>query len=134
MSACIVSPNVIARLAVYLCTDDYRTPRIDLISAKTFADVLLAENIKSIGYRYPDTKGKEVETFFVNLTEDQYRAEVQEYLDNPHLVEPTLKQIAQDSPEYDYQACEHPEYEKSLAYQTLQRINSRFVRQYRDKA
>lgn len=132
MSAYIVDPKVIARLAVYRCTDRYNVPQYDKAAAHTFADILIKENIKSIAYRYPDTEGKEIESFFANATEESYRAAVREHLDSAHVQMPTMKQVAKDAPEYDYQACEHPDYEKSLAHETIQWINARFVRQFRD--
>lgn len=132
MSAYIVNPETIARLATYGgYTYDF-PPKLDTEEAINLAGLLIDENIRSIACRYPDTKGHEVKDF-MGCSEKEYRNKITALILNPMNQRPRMEQIAQDLPEYDYQACESEDYYDTRAYKALTDIAMKFVRQYRDK-
>lgn len=75
--------------------------------------LLLEENLASLKYRYPDS-----DTFWdhsgYRFRED---AAVQRWMNNR-----TTGQVVPLVRSYEYQSCEHPEWEASIAYQLCQQI------------
>lgn len=102
MSAYIVNPEVIARLANQLARKE----------AVKIASALIDENIKSIECRYPDSKGAAI-PYFMNYTDSEYRDVVNTLLNNPGKLADFPSNERGDAAEYDYQACEHQGYETS---------------------
>jgi hypothetical protein len=129
MSAYLVDYETIALLAAgyylgsYLGADDFKTKSGEL------ARCLLAENIASLEYRYPATdistsKPDPLETLaqWSGLSPAEYVEGVIRTLDSLALTRGQCKnnvkwldKVVRAAAEYQYQACEHPEWEKSKA-------------------
>jgi hypothetical protein len=118
MSAYIVDTRTIAVIALAASTD---WTGIKREQAYIDANTLIRANIKSIATRYPDMKGKEIESFYTDQTEKGYRQEVKEIIDvinaNPTSVKTKqfLIDVAKAAADFDYQACEFDSYPRSKA-------------------
>jgi hypothetical protein len=123
MSAYIVSPKTIAKIAVlHSVFTEYQWPKHDDIqnTIKT-AGMLLRANIKSIATRYSDTKGKEIESFYTDLTAAGYKKEmidaIDQYASTIYRKQDSLmRDISTAVSEYIYQSCEYKGFYKSAAY------------------
>ncbi|HBH35406.1 MAG TPA: hypothetical protein DDW45_03100 [Gammaproteobacteria bacterium] len=118
MSAYIVNTRTIALLAIASATE---WTGIKRKQAYINANTLILANIKSIATRYPDMKGKEIESFFPDWTQSAYRREVKDHIDamadGPDLVKTKefLIDVARGAADYDYQTCEFDSYPSSKA-------------------
>ena len=92
------------------------------------------ENIKSIGYRYPDTKGNEAHEWLsmkdnqhyidecVNMNVGDAVISISEGMVEKWVVNHKPLSIIKMARVLDYQSCEHPDYKTSEARDTIDRI------------
>ena len=133
MSAYLVEPKHIATLSQWMKQQGF--------DRKVVATRLAEENIKSIGYRYPDTKGKEAHDWLSMKDNQHYIDECVNmnvgkqvirisggmdgnYGDNKEewMVEIKPLSIIKMANVLDYQSCEHPDYKTSEARELIDRI------------
>ena len=135
MSAYICNPEVIATIAAFAADkgqleygNTYRYT--DLKSAGSVAIALAKENIRSIGYRYPDTKGKEAHKFMPSFKDnDAYLAECAALAEaKPHR-NVMLSRLFELVREYDYQACECDNWYKTKAWNICAQVNKAIAAQ-----
>lgn len=87
------------------------------VEADEIGRILWRENLRSLGYRYPDCAERDDwpgPARFRAADVESYRWEETEVLRGRELVEVVKS--------YDYQACEHPEYESSEAFRWVGRL------------
>jgi hypothetical protein len=107
MSAYFCSTSTFQLIATYAATLDASA---DL---KTVWRSLIQENLKSLNYRYPRDQSDNINTA---------RDEIARITDQPILPLPAPGIIKSAIKEYNYQACEHPEYSMGVAGQLVARL------------
>jgi len=111
MSAFLCSPRHISAVATWAAKHGL------VESRESFATMLAKENIKSIAYRYPETR-RDVIGEWMDMEEDDYFedccAEFTERL--PHAA---IHNLARS---IDYQSCEHSGWEESEAFHLLSKV------------
>jgi hypothetical protein len=112
MSAYIVDPADLQKIFHYLDGVECELAKAEGSREKTI-EMLAKENIKSIACRYPDTKGKETESF-TDMALDEYVAEAQFPID-PDSPIPSPGEVLSLVRRYEYQSCEHKGWEDSKA-------------------
>lgn len=119
MSAYIVKPRTIQVIAHALST---LNPHHDSeIARPLIAETLADWNILAIATRYPDTEGKEVESFISPMTEKQWREECAALPDPLPTAEETEKLCG----EYDYQTSESDDYMETQLRADILALRSR---------
>ncbi len=111
MSAFIIHEDHINALVSYAKTKKL----LGDFSAQQWTTELYQENVKSIEYRYPSEKEKYSKDISFQI--DYYAVSRLRAID-------ILKMVAC----YEYQACEHQEWETSAAYKMCQRLKNYAVR------
>ena len=103
----------------------HRLDRCDYESAADAANMLRQENINSIQHRYPDTQdslenapGPIGETFVIRESEI-----------NPFAFRIDPVQVLKSISCYEYQSCEHPEWEASEAFAFVDALRSTYIAQ-----
>jgi len=115
-------------MSAFLCTPKHigTVARISIPNGNRayVAEVLAKENIRSVGYRYPDCKGHEAEQF-LGMFEEHYLEDcVKEATRRiPHEMDPG--DVVKLLESYRYQACECFDWEKTEAYKLCLEIESR---------
>ena len=94
---------------------------IELSDATTVARILMAENIKSIDYRYPDNEGSYSAEYSIGSVTEQDRSRIDMIAFTP--VE-LLKLIHC----LNYQSCGHSTWQESLAYCILKAFERSLLR------
>jgi hypothetical protein len=85
--------------------------------ADEFGRMLWAENLASIHYRYPDTVEGGMHPGPNDFHPDQIDEYVYEPMDGPAGISLSVPGVVNSAAAcYDYQTCEHPEYEGSKAH------------------
>lgn len=111
MSAYIVNAKIISAIATALYGDEYRQLALRMCAA----------NISSIAARYPDTKGREVESFMdcseQDWVEDSLSFDTEKHQSN---------ELADMISEYCYQSCEHSGWKDSGLPEILYKAKDEF--------
>ena len=110
MSAYIVSDATIDALVTFAKSGSWTMVEG---TEQAIGDLLVAENYKSVNYRYGETDEPHKYTYHFMLTPANQTPVV------------ILKLCAN----YEYQACEHPEWEASKAHDIIKRIEAKAIRE-----
>jgi hypothetical protein len=121
MSAYIVQPETIQTIATAAAAalEAHGLPMAPTAWERMIDD-LCTNNVASIAYRYPDTAGHEVEAF-TNMHPRIWRARAARRL--PEC--PAAAEIASACRCYQYQSCEHPEWQESTARALVEAIRAK---------
>jgi hypothetical protein len=126
MSAYLVEPKHIATLSQWMKQQGF--------DRKNVATPLAEENIKSIGYRYPYSKGNEAHEWLsmkdnqhyidecVNMNVGRQVIRISGGMVEEWLVDIKPLSIIKMAKVLDYQSCEHPDYKTSEARDIIDRI------------
>ena len=112
MSAVLCSPKHIGRLACFSNNPMW------------MARLLAVENTHSVEYRYPDLAGKAATEFLDSSTDAYISSCEDEAVRADKLYDISTLKLAQF---YDYQSCEHPEWEERSAYKHILSITQEII-------
>jgi len=134
MSAFLVKAKHIAILSTWM---ENQYPNDNRFQRERTAPILAEENIKSLGYRYPNTKEKE-NLDFLRINQDYIDLcttmkvgkpvmTISATLVEKHIIENTPIEIIKLADCLSYQSCEHPDYYTSEAHRITENIKAKAI-------